>query len=138
MNLFETYLDIIKKNIIKNKNKINIKDLEYLKSTILESTPAKFDFDFSSNVALILAKKNNADPIKISELIKDILLKNVKDFSIIEVAGPGFLNIKLSNEVWLKTIKDILLKKEKFGSKKNNAKFNIEFVSANPTGPLHV
>ena len=138
MNLFETYLDIIKKNIIKNKNKIYIKDLEYLKSTILESPPAKFDFDFSSNVALILAKKNNVDPIKISELIKDILLKNVKDFSIIEVAGPGFLNIKLSNEVWLKTIKDILLKKEKFGSKKNNAKFNIEFVSANPTGPLHV
>ncbi len=138
MNLFETYLDIIKKNIIKNKKKINIKDLDYLKSTILESPPAKFDFDFSSNVALILAKKNNADPIKISELIKDILLKNVKDFSMIEVAGPGFLNIKLSNEVWLKTIKDILLKKEKFGSKKNNAKFNIEFVSANPTGPLHV
>ena len=54
------------------------------------------------------------------------------------MAGPGFLNIKLSKLALVKNIKLILQDNENYGSKKNDDTFNIEFVSANPTGPLHV
>ena len=65
-------------------------------------------------------------------------LKKIESFSEIQVAGPGFLNIKLSKLALVKNIKLILQDNENYGSKKNDDTFNIEFVSANPTGPMHV
>ena len=52
--------------------------------------------------------------------------------------GPGFLNLKLTNAGIISIIKDIFENNESYGSKKSNETFNIEFVSANPTGPMHV
>ena len=70
--------------------------------------------------------------------IKDLLLRKIVHFEKIEIAGPGFLNIKLSKEGLVNNINMILENKNSYGSKKSNKTFNIEFVSANPTGPMHV
>ena len=138
MNLFKIYLSKIKKIIIKHKQDINFISEKNLNGIIVESPPDKFNFDFSTNAAMVLSKILKDNPINIANKIKSILEKKSKDFSNISIAGPGFLNLKLENKVWLKTINDISKIKNKYGSNKKNKKFNIEFVSANPTGPMHV
>jgi len=138
MNLYKNYLSKIKKAISKNKKHINFDSEKELNHIVLETPPEKFNFDLSSNVAMVLAKKNKENPRNLAEKIKNILLKEVNDFSEISVAGPGFLNFKLNSDAWIKIIEEIFKTKKKFGSNNKNKKFNIEFVSANPTGPLHV
>ncbi len=138
MNLFKTYLTDIKNKITKHKKELNFDPKKDLNDFIVETPPEEFDFDFSSNVAMILAKRTKDNPKNIAEKIKNILKKESKDFSEISIAGPGFLNFKLTNKAWIKIIKDILKSNKSYGSEKNNKKFNIEFVSANPTGPMHV
>tara|TARA_B100002052_G_scaffold290349_1_gene308841 strand:+ start:3772 stop:5496 length:1725 start_codon:yes stop_codon:yes gene_type:complete len=138
MNLYTHYLKILKKIIIKNKNTININSNQNLNFIIIEKPPEKFDCDFSSNAAMILGKILKKNPRDLALILKEIFEKQVKDFSEISIAGPGFLNFKLNNNSWIKIIENISKNKNKYGSNKNNKKFNIEFVSANPTGPLHI
>jgi Arginyl-tRNA synthetase len=87
---------------------------------------------------MILAKKVKENSRDLADKIKKILLKDSSDFEEIEVAGPGFLNIKLSNSALKNIIEDINKNKNLYGSSKKNKKYNIEFVSANPTGPMHI
>ena len=138
MNLFDFYANKIKKKIIKNKSIFNLKNQNEIKNIVVETPPDKFNFDLSSNAAMILAKNVNKNPRVIAEKLKAILLKEIKDFSSIEIAGPGFLNFKISNITWQKTIDTILKSNKSYGSNKQKKSFNIEFVSANPTGPMHV
>jgi arginyl-tRNA synthetase len=138
MNLYKIYLSEIKSKLIKNKSKINLSSKKDLNNIIVENPPEKFNFDFSSNVAMVLAKNLADNPRNIAEKIKKILIEEIKDFSKVEVAGPGFLNFKLTDRAWIKIIESILKAKKKFGSNNKKKKVNIEFVSANPTGPLHV
>ncbi len=138
MNLFEIYKKKIINKILKNKKIFNIKDKYDIESIIVENPPEHFDYDLSSNAALVLAKKNNENPRNTAEKLKKILIKELKDFSAIDIAGPGFINFKFSLNIWDKFIKSVLKNKKNFGSKKQNKKYNIEFVSANPTGPMHV
>ena len=138
MNLFTKYLTEIKKIALKNKELNTFVSEKSLVNVIVEKPPEIFDFDFSSNIALVLGKANKTNPLEIAKKIKNILPREIDDFSSIEIAGPGFLNIKLSKKAWVKNINDIFKNKKKFGSNKKRKKYNIEFVSANPTGPLHV
>ena len=138
MNLFDLYANKIKKKIIKNKSIFNLKNQNEIKNIVVETPPDKFNFDLSSNAAMILAKNVNKNPRVIAEKLKEILLKEIKDFSLIEIAGPGFLNFKINNNTWLKIINSILKSNKNYGSNKQKQSFNIEFVSANPTGPMHV
>ena len=138
MNLFKTYLEEIKKKIIKNKKDFNFKSADDLKQIVVENPPEKFDFDLSSNAAMIIAKLTRENPRNTAEKLKKILLKETKDFSDIDIAGPGFLNFKLNNKAWIKIIESIYKSKKNFGSSNQKKKYNIEFVSANPTGPMHV
>ena len=138
MNLFKIYLTHIKNNIEKNKNLIQDLSIKDLDNINIEKPPEKFNFDLSSNAALILSKKMNANPRELANKIKNSLLSEIDDFETIEIAGPGFLNIKLSDKAWLKNISYIYKNKKKYGSNNFKKKYNVEFVSANPTGPLHV
>ena len=138
MNLFDLYTNKIKKKIIKNKSIFNLKNQNDIKNIVVETPPDKFNFDLSSNAAMILSKNINKNPRVIAEQLKEILLKEIKDFSSIEIAGPGFLNFKINNNTWQKTIDSILKSNKSYGSNKQKKSFNIEFVSANPTGPMHV
>ena len=138
MNIFENYLSKINNIILDNKDNLNLNHTDNLKSVNLEVPPDHFNFDLSTNVSLILSKENKIDPNNLAKNIKKLLLQNIKHFEVIEIAGPGFLNIKLSKEGLASNINEIFQNKETFGSKKSNKTYNIEFVSANPTGPMHV
>ena len=105
MNLFKIYLTHIKNNIEKNKNLIQDLSIKDLDNINIEKPPEKFNFDLSSNAALILSKKINANPRELANKIKNLLLSEIDDFETIEIAGPGFLNIKLSDKILVIYIK---------------------------------
>ncbi len=94
--------------------------------------------DFSTNVAMTLARNERKNPKVIAECIVGYLKNG--DLTQAETAGPGFINLKMSNDFFLNRIKDAVRQREDFG--RSNAgqgqKVLVEFVSANPTGPLHV
>ena len=138
MNIFENYLSKINDIILDNKDDLNLIHTDNLKNVNLEVPPDHFNFDLSTNICLILSKVNKIDPNNLAKDIKKLLLENINHFEVIEIAGPGFLNIKLSKEGLASNINEIFQNKETFGSKKSNKTYNIEFVSANPTGPMHV
>ena len=138
MNIFENHLSKINDIILDNKDDLNLNHTDNLKSVNLEVPPDHFNFDLSTNICLVLSKVNKIDPNNLAKDIKKLLLENINHFEVIEIAGPGFLNIKLSKEGLASNINEIFQNKETFGSKKSNKTYNIEFVSANPTGPTHV
>ena len=138
MNLFKIYLEKIKKSINKNKKLIGSISSDDLSLIVIESPPDKFNYDLSSNAAMVLSKIIKENPRMIAEKLKNIFEKEINDFSEISIAGPGFLNFKFSLKTWFKITENIFKTKKNFGSNKQTKKFNIEFVSANPTGPMHV
>ena len=138
MNIFDNYLSKINEIIIDNKKLLKLTTLDNLVNINLEVPPDHLDFDLSSNVSLVLAKTNKLNPMNLASAIKDLLLKKESHFEKIDVAGPGFINIKLSNDALVFNINKILKNKDTYGSKKSKKSYNIEFVSANPTGPMHV
>ena len=138
MNIFENYLTKINKVILDNQNLLNLDNIENIKNVNLEVPPSHFNYDLSSNIALVLSKANNINPGELAKTIKKLLSNNINHFEKIEIAGPGFLNIKLSKEGLLYNITNILNYRDTYGSKKSDQLYNIEFVSANPTGPMHV
>ncbi|MGN0919427.1 MAG: arginine--tRNA ligase [Alphaproteobacteria bacterium] len=95
--------------------------------------------DYQSNVAMPLAKMAHKSPREIATQIATELEK--KDFiAKVSVDGPGFINMSLNAPLWDKAFKDIFIQKENFGKSNlgRGQKINVEFLSANPTGPLHV
>lgn len=95
--------------------------------------------DVAVNAALVLAKAARMKPRDIAEALK-AKLEAASDVSKIDVAGPGFLNITFKPEVWHNLVRKILSEGDSFGagSVSNGEKVNLEYVSANPTGPMHV
>ena len=131
MNIFENYFKEIENLVQKNKSHLNLNNLDNLKSVILEIPPAQFNFDLSCNIALVLGKSNKLNPKDLAQKLKKLFLGNLKNFANIEIAGPGFINIKLSNSALIKSINLILENDKIYGSFKSNKTYNIEFVSAN-------
>ena len=138
MNIFEHHLLEIKNLTVKKKSILKLDKVGNLDSINLEIPPEKFNYDLSCNIALVLAKENNQDPKILAEKFKKVFLEKISNFSEIEIAGPGFLNINLSNKAIINNINLILKNKKAYGSFETNETYNIEFVSANPTGPMHV
>tara|TARA_Y200000002_G_scaffold281096_1_gene235180 strand:- start:4838 stop:6559 length:1722 start_codon:yes stop_codon:yes gene_type:complete len=137
MNIFEHHLSEIKKIVLSEKDFLKLDQIDNLKGVNLEIPPEQFNFDLSCNIAMVLGKKNKIPPKILALKFKEILIKRIKNFSEIDIAGPGFLNIKLSKSTLLRNI-DSILKDNFYGSIKSDESYNIEFVSANPTGPMHV
>ena len=139
MNIFETYLDKIIKLLISAKDNNLFKLPENLSGINVEIPPSKFNCDMSTNVAMVLSKPNNKSPLELAELIADLIKKNDENLEDIKIEKPGFINLKFKKIFWNNFLKNIINDK-KYGSKKidNPKKYLIEFVSANPTGPLHV
>ncbi len=138
MNIFESYLQDITSLIKKNQKKLNLKQTNSFKGVNLEIPPPNIGSDLSCNICMILAKPNNLDPNNLAVQVRDLIRGHISDFKDIEIAKPGFLNINLSNEAYFNIINNIFLEDNKFGSLKTNDTYNIEFVSANPTGPMHI
>ena len=138
MNIFEYYLSEIHNLVLSHKDDLKLVSLDSLKNVNLEVPPEQFNSDLSCNISLVLAKSNKLNSMNLAKQLKEIFKKEIRNFDKIEIAGPGFLNIKLSNEAIVKNINLILENNSIYGSNKLNETYNIEFVSANPTGPMHV
>ena len=100
--------------------------------------------DYATSVALALAKSSGLAPRTVAQLIVNSLTDNdllsKAGISKVEIAGPGFINITLNNASQAAVVIEILNKAKKFGNGEwlKGKKVNLEFVSANPTGPLHL
>ena len=95
--------------------------------------------EMSSNLALVLGKFEGRNPRLVAEILAEEIRKSDKIINV-EIAGPGFLNFEIDNSLWFEVIISCLEEGSKFGSINlgKGKKANVEYVSANPTGPLHV
>jgi len=95
--------------------------------------------DLATNAAMVLAKAAGTNPRSLAELIKPIL-EALPPVTSVEVAGPGFINLRLNSDAWRDELRTILREGEEYGLSKigANERVNVEYVSANPTGPLHM
>ena len=106
---------------------------------VIEKPAKKENGDYSTNVALTLTKKLHKSPLEIANMIKEnIEYENI--INDIQIANPGFINFYLKKEFIQSYINKIINEKRNYGKNTigNNQKINIEFVSANPTGILHI
>ena len=111
----------------------------------VEVPPKNINADFAVNAAMLLAKQLKTNPRVVATELIEVILKDMPDIvEKAEIAGAGFINLTLKNEVFYKELKEILAQKDSYGSKTssfsldNKEKVMVEFVSANPTGPLHI
>ena len=140
MNIFDLYLDKIT-TLIKELNKDGTLELpESLNGINVDIPPSNFDCDISTNVAMVLSKANKKSPIDIANTLIELIKNEDEKIEIISVAKPGFINIKFKTIYWNNFIKSVNQNYKDFGvnNKEKKQKYLIEFVSANPTGPLHV
>lgn len=95
--------------------------------------------DIATNAAMVLAKPAGMNPRAVAELLVG-KLQSAPDVKSLSIAGPGFINATLNAEVWPRVLASVLSEKGNFGRTAfgQGRKVNVEYVSANPTGPLHV
>ncbi len=95
--------------------------------------------DVATNAAMVLAKPAGKPPKELAALLVE-RLKKVPDVTEASVAGPGFINLKLADEIWRSGLRDVLAAGSSYGDSTagKGEKINVEYVSANPTGPMHV
>ncbi len=113
-------------------------DLDLDVQNIVVETPKNKDHgDFSSNVAMQLTRQLHQNPRMIAQSILDAF--SLEMVSNVEIAGPGFLNFTLSKDRFSTVISEVLAQKENYGQQPaNGIKVDLEYVSANPTGSLHL
>ena len=140
MNIFESYLDKIKSILIDLNKKGELIIPKTFNGINAEIPPAKFDCDISTNVAMVLSKLNKKSPIDLAEQISPIIKDKDSLIENITIVKPGFINIKFKPLFWTNFIQEIITNAKNFGVNEKEKKLNflVEFVSANPTGPLHV
>ena len=140
MNIFEEYLDKIKKILIDLSKKEDLIIPDKLDGITAEIPPFKFNSDISTNVAMVLSKANNKSPTDLANLLIDAIKKEDDFIENISIVKPGFINIKFKPIFWTNFIKRIIENSDSFGinTKEQKKNYLVEFVSANPTGPLHV
>ncbi|UTW54234.1 arginine--tRNA ligase [Kordiimonas sp. SCSIO 12610] len=95
--------------------------------------------DIATNAALVLSKQAKRKPRDIADLLKP-RLETVESIETVEIAGPGFINMRLAPGFWQQQVQTILAEGTGFGNSSvgDNTPVNVEYVSANPTGPMHV
>jgi len=135
-------VDLIQKSI-KGLQKERVSPEFDIPEIQLEYPEEKTHGDYATNVAMMITKKVKKNPLEIAKIINNQLLitnKKLKLFEKIEVAKPGFINFFLSKGYLQKELGEVLKQGEKFGTLKigKNKKIQVEFISANPTGPLTV
>lgn len=134
MNLKEQIKEMI-------NSALNELSIEFnLESIVVEVPKKREQGDFSTNIAMQLTKVLKDNPRNIAEKIVEVLSKNTNEIKTIEIAGPGFINIYLNDEYVFSGISNVTKQGENYGSSSigKKEKIDIEFVSANPTGILHL
>lgn len=116
--------------------KIAVKDIPEIK---IERPKNKDHGDYASNIALMVAKPAGVNPREVAQLLVDELSKNPA-LKKVEIAGPGFLNFTLESASLGEVVRTIIKEANKYGHTNTlqGQNINVEFISANPTGPLHL
>ncbi len=95
--------------------------------------------DLATNAAMVLAKGAGTNPRSLADLIK-AKLEAVPTVTSVDIAGPGFINLRLAEQSWRDELIEIVGEGERYGLSTigKNERVNVEYVSANPTGPMHM
>lgn len=131
MDIVESLKIKIQSALNKLGQQVNLNDI------IIEKSKDTTHGDYASNVAMKLARLFSKSPRDVASLIIDNI--DMNDIAKIEIAGPGFINFFMKNDSLQQIVKKIIEENDKYGrQERKNSKVNVEFVSANPTGLLHV
>ena len=135
MNLYNYFHEIV----LKKLKEIDLPDDLDFSRVVVEPTRDPKHGDIATNAAMVLAKPAGKNPRQVAEALKD-RLAGLPEVTKAEVAGPGFLNLTLSPAFWQGQLKDLLQAGIAYGDSRAGAgrKVNVEYVSANPTGPMHI
>jgi len=138
MNLFSYSLDILRADLAVLAKEAALEPLDLTRVTV-EPPRDSAHGDIASNAAMVLAKSFNKPPRQLAEMIA-AKLRNHADIAAVEIAGPGFINIRLKPAFWPRVLDSALQQGDAYGRSTmgHGIKANVEYVSANPTGPLHV
>ena len=140
MNIYKIYFNHTIELLDKFKldSNYNFDNTEILKKITLEPPKNSINGDMSTNLAMLLSKSLKLNPKEIANKLKPYILK-LPNIALVDIAGPGFINITLKQSTWSDFIKNMLLNPQNW-DKQNIGKgqnINLEYISANPTGPLH-
>jgi len=133
-------LSILLEEAIKVSSEKGLLKIEETPFPGIEPTKEDAFGDYASNVAMVIASKVKTNPRKVAEIIVDHLDDWDGILEKVEVAGPGFINFFLREDVWVGLLEDVEKQGDRYGESSvgGGKRVQVEFVSANPTGPLHV
>ena len=139
MNLFTDIRALVIENLTTMQNQGSLPDGLDFKNVAVEPPRDPLHGDMATNAAMVLAKPAKMKPRDIADKLAAMLADDPR-VEVAEVAGPGFLNLRLATNIWHGVIGAALKDGADFGRSDMGAgkKVNVEFVSANPTGPLHI
>lgn len=128
------------KSILEEAKTNGLLRFETLPLIPVEAPKEKSHGDIATSIALALAPREGKRPLEIAKIILKGLEGKDTDFEKVEIAGPGFINFTFRKEYWHEILNDVLKKGETYGRSElgKGIDVNVEFVSANPTGPLHI
>ena len=138
MNLFAEFLQVVREAVTTAAATQGV-TLPDLSKVTAEPPRDPSHGDISTNAAMVLNKAFGVPPKALAETLS-ALLRMQKNVAAVDIAGPGFINIKLQADQWPRVLQAILAEGGRYGGSTlgGGKKVNVEYVSANPTGPLHV
>ena len=139
MNLFADIRDLVIKTLTAMQATGALPEGLSMENVTVEPPRDPAHGDMATNAAMVLAKPAGMSPRDIAEKLAQLLLEDPRITSA-EVAGPGFLNLRLDASAWQGVLRAVLTEGTDFGRAAlgQGKRVNVEYVSANPTGPLHV
>ncbi len=138
MNLFQHFSGLIRQDVGNLADEAGLAPLDVSRVTA-EPPRDPAHGDIATNAAMVLAKSFRLPPRALAETLV-LRLRQHEDIASADIAGPGFINIRVTPSVWPKVLSAALALGDAYGrsNSANGLKTNVEYVSANPTGPLHV
>ncbi|MQX35610.1 arginine--tRNA ligase [Roseospira navarrensis] len=139
MNIFAVYKDLVLAQVAALVSEGSLPDGLDTGRLTVEPPRDPSHGDMATNAAMVLAKPAGLKPRDLAERLA-ARLATISGVTAAEVAGPGFINLRLSAAIWIGCLRDCLRAGPGYGDSRmgNRRKVNVEFVSANPTGPMHV
>ncbi|MDR4433396.1 arginine--tRNA ligase [Bacillus tequilensis] len=140
MNIAEQMKDVLKEEIKAAVLKAGLAEESQIPNVVLETPKDKTHGDYSTNMAMQLARIAKKAPRQIAEEIVASFDKGKASIEKLDIAGPGFINFYMNNQYLTKLIPSVLEAGEAYGETNigNGERVQVEFVSANPTGDLHL
>ena len=139
MNIYKLISNKIKEKLLSVPELQSVAGSEVWDNIVVE-VPKIRDFgDFSTNVAMVLARELKKNPREIANTVLPYI-EQIQGIQSVSIAGPGFININIDNEIWEQLVDFILAQPYTYGDSNlgGGEKINVEFLSANPTGPVHI